>query len=92
MLPSGYCEARLAAVLNHLKHKTKGWRDGSVVKSTGCSSRGAWFSSQQPHNVLQLYVTPIPEDLATSHKDTWRQNMKVHKKYINQPGSGGASL
>jgi hypothetical protein len=26
-----------------------GWRDGSVVKSTGCSSRGPEFNSQQPH-------------------------------------------
>ena len=26
-----------------------GWRDGSVVKSTLCSSRGPEFKSQQPH-------------------------------------------
>jgi hypothetical protein len=26
-----------------------GWRDGSVVKSTDCSSRGPEFNSQQPH-------------------------------------------
>jgi hypothetical protein len=26
-----------------------GWRDGSVVKSTDCSSRGSEFSSQQPN-------------------------------------------
>jgi hypothetical protein len=25
-----------------------GWRDGSVVKSTDCSSRGPEFNSQQP--------------------------------------------
>jgi hypothetical protein len=24
------------------------WRDGSAVKSTGCSSRGPKFNSQQP--------------------------------------------
>jgi hypothetical protein len=27
----------------------KGWRDGSVVKSTDCSSRGPEFNPQQPH-------------------------------------------
>ena len=26
-----------------------GWRDGSEVKSTDCSSRGSEFNSQQPH-------------------------------------------
>ena len=33
---------------------TGGWRDGSVVKSTGCSSRGIWFSSQHPHGSSQF--------------------------------------
>jgi len=26
-----------------------GWRDGSAVRSTDCSSRGPEFNSQQPH-------------------------------------------
>jgi len=30
-----------------------GWRDGSVVKSTDCSSRGPEFKSQQPHGGSQ---------------------------------------
>ena len=30
-----------------------GWRDGSVVKSTVCSSRGREFNSQQPHGGSQ---------------------------------------
>ena len=30
-----------------------GWRDGSVVKSTNCSSRGPQFNSQQPHGGSQ---------------------------------------
>jgi hypothetical protein len=30
-----------------------GWRDGSVVKSTDCSSRGPEFNSQQPHGKLK---------------------------------------
>jgi hypothetical protein len=33
-----------------------GWRDGPVVKSTGCSSRGPEFSSQQPHDGSQPFV------------------------------------
>jgi hypothetical protein len=33
-----------------------GWRDGSVVKSTGCSSRGPEFKSQQPHGGPQPSV------------------------------------
>jgi hypothetical protein len=33
-----------------------GWRDGSEVKSTGCSSRGPEFSSQQPHGGSQPSV------------------------------------
>jgi hypothetical protein len=30
-----------------------GWRDGSAVKSTDCSSRGPEFNSQQPHGDSQ---------------------------------------
>jgi len=33
-----------------------GWRDGSVVKSTDCSSRGLEFNSQQPHGGSQPSV------------------------------------
>ena len=54
-------------------HKNKGfqnlrlgWRDGSVVTSTGCSSRGPGFSSQQPHGSSQPPVTPVPRDLMPS--------------------------
>ncbi|EDL08098.1 mCG147233 [Mus musculus] len=34
----------------------RGWRDGSVVKSTGCSSEGHEFKSQQPHGGSQPSV------------------------------------
>jgi hypothetical protein len=30
-----------------------GWRDGSAVKSTDCSSEGLEFKSQQPHGGSQ---------------------------------------
>jgi hypothetical protein len=36
-----------------LKWCLKGWRDGSAVKSTDCSSRGPEFNSQQPHDGSQ---------------------------------------
>jgi hypothetical protein len=40
-----------------IKTKTKmGWRDGSAVKSTGCSSRSPEFNSQQPHGGSQPSV------------------------------------
>jgi hypothetical protein len=31
----------------------EGWRDGSAIKSTNCSSRGPEFNSQQPHGGSQ---------------------------------------
>jgi hypothetical protein len=38
--------------MNHLG----GERDGSAVKSTGCSSRGPKFNSQQAHDGSQFSV------------------------------------
>ena len=38
-----------------------GWGDGSVVKSTDCSSRGPGFDSQHPHCGSHTYVTPHPK-------------------------------
>jgi hypothetical protein len=39
---------------NHNNNNNKkGWRDGSVVKSTDCSSKGREFKSQQPHDGSQ---------------------------------------
>jgi hypothetical protein len=32
----------------HQRVNDWGWRDGSAVKSTGCSSRGPEFNSQKP--------------------------------------------
>jgi len=39
-----------------LKDPKLGWRDGSVVKSTDCSSRGPEFNSQKPHGGSQPSV------------------------------------
>ena len=40
----------------YFKSASWGWRDGSVVKSTDCSSRGPEFNSQQPHGGSQPSV------------------------------------
>jgi hypothetical protein len=42
-------------LLSYFK-KHQGWRDGLVVKSTGCSFKGPEFKSQQPHGVSQPSV------------------------------------
>jgi hypothetical protein len=39
-----------------LKRVKVGWRAGSAVKSTDCSSRGPEFNSQQPHGGSQPSV------------------------------------
>jgi hypothetical protein len=39
------------------KGKKRGWRDGSSVKSTDCSSKGPKFKSQKPHGGSQPSVT-----------------------------------
>jgi hypothetical protein len=41
------------------KREGGGWRDGSSVKSTDCSSRGPEFNSQQPHGGSQPSVTGL---------------------------------
>ena len=55
-----------------------GWRDDSAVRSTGCSSRGPGFNSQNPHGGSQLSVAPIPGDQAPS--DTNESKTPVYMK------------
>jgi hypothetical protein len=38
------------------RERFRGWRDGSAVKSTDCSSRGPEFKSQQLHGGSQPFV------------------------------------
>jgi hypothetical protein len=52
-------------------------RDGSVVKTTDCSSKGPEFNSQHPHG--NTTVTPVPEDPTPSHRHTCRQNTDAHE-------------
>lgn len=49
------------------KNKYMGWRDGSVIKSTGYSSRRPRFNSQCPHGSLQPSATPVLEELMQRH-------------------------
>ena len=37
----------------------RGWKDGSMVKSTVCSSRGPGFNSQHPHGGSQQSLTSV---------------------------------
>jgi hypothetical protein len=58
---SGSCELesrrKVRKVVAVLKDgRLLGWRDGSVVKSTDCSSKGPEFNSQQPHGGSQPSV------------------------------------
>ena len=49
-----------------------GWRDGSAVGSTDCSSRGPGFNSKYPHGNSQLSEDPVPGDLtlhSNAHKN-----------------------
>jgi hypothetical protein len=43
----------IKVVLSNIKNSRLGWRDGSAVKSTDCSSEGPEFKSQQPHGGSQ---------------------------------------
>jgi hypothetical protein len=38
------------------RYRKLGWRDGSAIKSTDCSSKGPEFKSQQPHGGSQPSV------------------------------------
>jgi hypothetical protein len=52
-------ETQHKSVWRFLRTKSRnirGWRDGSVVKSTDCYSMGSEFKSQQPHGGSQPSV------------------------------------
>jgi len=52
-VPGLQCEAR---TFTSSRIKFEDWSDGSVAKSTDCSSRGPKFNSQQPHGGSQPSV------------------------------------
>lgn len=49
-----------------LKKSAVGRRDGSVVRSTACTSKGPGFDSQDSHGSSQLFVIPVPRALTLS--------------------------
>jgi len=61
------------------KSQGEGWRDGSVVKSSDCSSRGPEFKSQQLHGGSQpsLMRSGVIFWLAGTHADR-----KLYDVYI----------
>ena len=46
------------AMGDHKKYEV-GWRDGSEVKSAGCSPRGPEFNSQHPHGDSQPSIMTL---------------------------------
>jgi hypothetical protein len=71
--------------------KCRGWIDGSVVKSTDCSSRGSEFSSQQPHGGLQPSVmesdflsSGVCVKTATVHSYTYLKKNKVKRSEVQR--------
>lgn len=64
-----------------------GWRDGSVIGSTGCSEGGSGFGSYHPHGSSQLLVTSVPENLMSSFAslsgacmwNTYMQTKHLHR-------------
>lgn len=90
-LKSGYLEGWKADMKQIFTTcKSKGWRDVSTLKSTGCSPRGPGLSSQHPHSNSRLSATPVPGDLMPSpglcghrihraHRQMCAQNPHEHK-------------
>ena len=62
-----------------------GWRDGSLVKSTGCSSTDPWFNSWHLHGDSWLPVVPVLGDSMgcrlLGHWQMWHTAAKT-PKYI----------
>jgi hypothetical protein len=59
-----------------------GWRDGSVVKSTDCSSKGPEFKFQQPHGGSKPSVTKNLMPSSGVSEDSY--SVHTYNKSINQ--------
>lgn len=68
--------------LNSQRPEARGWRGGSVLKSTGCFSRGPEFKSQYTHGSSQLSATPVPGNISNTLTPTCKQNTSAHKMKI----------
>jgi hypothetical protein len=58
------------------KSTLQDWRDGSAVKSTGCSTKELQINSQHPCGSSKVSVTPVP-GMTPSHSDIRRQNTRI---------------
>ena len=63
---------------------SQGWKDGSAVKSTGCSSRIPVFNSQHPNASPKLFITSVPRDLTPSHRQACRKSTNAQTIKINK--------
>jgi hypothetical protein len=82
-------------MLFYIEKSSGGWRDGSTVKSTDCSSRGPKFNSQQPHGGSQRSVIGsdalfwcVCEQLQCTHKlkiDKSLKKLTGNKKTLQTP-------
>lgn len=64
--------SRLREIILYQKRPRGVYRDDSVVKSPGCSSKGPLFDSQHPHGRSQLPLTPFRWDLTPRYRCTIR--------------------
>jgi hypothetical protein len=60
-----------------VRRRLQGWRDGSVVKSTGCSSRGPESNFQQPHGGSQ-------PSIGGSDALFWHEGVHANKALIHK--------
>jgi hypothetical protein len=65
-----------------IEKRVSGWRDGSVVKSTGCSSRSPEFISQQPHGGSLMSATPVPGNVTPSNTNAPKIKINNLKKGV----------
>jgi hypothetical protein len=59
--------------------KKLGWRDGSAVKRTDCSSEGPEFKSQQPHGGSQPSVMRLDALFCCIWKLTYKSLKNIDK-------------
>ena len=83
------------AVLNKKKNY-EGWRDSSAGKSTGWSSQGPRFNSQQGHGSSQVSVTPVLGASIPSQRHTCKENTLTHwhgmERLLSSPSFNSNSL
>lgn len=69
---------------NKIKYMGQGWKNGSVAKNNGCSSRGPRLNSKQLHNSSQPSVTsvsgdPMPFSEFSRNRNAYKTQTHTHK-------------